>query len=79
MANADEKSAGAQEPALARLAAHYGIEPDFRDARGKEIVTSPETQKRLLAAMGRYRARNSKLQPPLLLQQALHNPGSRRS
>lgn len=52
MANADEKSAGAQEPALARLAAHYGIEPEFRDARGKEIVTSPETQKRLLAAMG---------------------------
>jgi 4-alpha-glucanotransferase len=38
--------------ALASLAAHFGIEPGFRDARGKDVVTSPETQKRLLAAMG---------------------------
>jgi 4-alpha-glucanotransferase len=48
---AKEKS-GVPETALARLASHFGIEPGFRDARGEDVVTTPETQKRLLAAMG---------------------------
>jgi 4-alpha-glucanotransferase len=38
--------------ALGRLAARYGIEAGFRDARGKDIVTRPETQVRLLNGMG---------------------------
>jgi len=47
------ENAGLQErKTLASLAAHFGIEPGFRDARGNDVVTSPETQKRLLAAMG---------------------------
>jgi 4-alpha-glucanotransferase len=40
------------ETALARLAAHFGIEPGFRDAGGEHVVTSSQTQKLLLAAMG---------------------------
>lgn len=38
--------------ALATLAARNGIEPSFRDALGKTLETSPETQRALLAAMG---------------------------
>jgi 4-alpha-glucanotransferase len=38
--------------ALGRLAARYGIEAGFRDARGRDIVTRPETQVRLLNGMG---------------------------
>jgi 4-alpha-glucanotransferase len=41
-----------EETAVDRLAAQFGIEPGFRNARGEEVVTSKETQKRLLAAMG---------------------------
>lgn len=46
------ETSGPPATGLARLAAHFGIEPGFRDARGDDILTSPETQKRLLAAMG---------------------------
>jgi 4-alpha-glucanotransferase len=45
-------SPGAPNATLARLAAHFGIEPGYRNARGEDIITSAETQKRLLAAMG---------------------------
>ncbi|HEV7255875.1 MAG TPA: 4-alpha-glucanotransferase [Mesorhizobium sp.] len=38
--------------ALAELAQVRGIEPGFRDARGEDKRTAPETQRRLLAAMG---------------------------
>jgi 4-alpha-glucanotransferase len=38
--------------ALARLAAHYGIEPGYRNAAGDEVVTSPQTQIQLLQSMG---------------------------
>jgi 4-alpha-glucanotransferase len=74
---AAEENFGAPEKALARLAAHFGIEPVFRDARGKDVVTTPETQKRLLAAMGVVadserncsmaldRERSADAQPPL--------------
>src|SRR5918993_2045172 len=37
---------------LARLAERYGIEPEFRDARGVTVTTAPRTQELLLAAMG---------------------------
>jgi 4-alpha-glucanotransferase len=37
---------------LGRLAAQYGIEPGFRDARGQHIVTSQDTQAGLLRSMG---------------------------
>jgi 4-alpha-glucanotransferase len=38
--------------ALDRLAAQYGIEPGYQDARGEAIATRPETQVRLLGSMG---------------------------
>jgi 4-alpha-glucanotransferase len=38
--------------ALAALAAYYGIEESFRDARGAVQTTSPATRHALLAAMG---------------------------
>lgn len=38
--------------ALGRLAARYGIEAGFCDARGKQIATRPETLVRLLNGMG---------------------------
>jgi 4-alpha-glucanotransferase len=37
---------------LAQLARHFGIEPGFRDARGEDVVTSPQTQTALLGSMG---------------------------
>jgi hypothetical protein len=38
--------------ALGRLAARYGIEAGFRDARGKDIVTRPETRSDCSTAWG---------------------------
>jgi 4-alpha-glucanotransferase len=46
------ENSAAPQTALGRLAAHVGIEPGFRDARGVDVVTSAETQRKLLAAMG---------------------------
>jgi len=43
---------GISATALGRLAVRCGIEAGFRDARGKDIVTRPETQVRLLNGMG---------------------------
>jgi len=42
------------EPAtpLDRLALHMGIEPQFKDARGRIVRTSDDTKRSLLAAMG---------------------------
>jgi hypothetical protein len=40
---------GVAETAVARLAAHYGIEPGFRDARGEDVMTSPDMRRRPLA------------------------------
>ncbi|WP_075216218.1 4-alpha-glucanotransferase [Mongoliimonas terrestris] len=40
------------DPALARLAALYGIEPSFTDANGTPVRASDETRRALLAAMG---------------------------
>jgi malto-oligosyltrehalose trehalohydrolase/4-alpha-glucanotransferase len=39
-------------PPLDRLALQMGIEPWFRDARGRIVRTSDDTRRRLLAAMG---------------------------
>jgi 4-alpha-glucanotransferase len=46
------RRSGGGTTALDRLAARYGIEPGFRDARGEYIETQPETQIRLLGSMG---------------------------
>ena len=44
--------AEATTSALDRLADHMGIVPEFRDARGPKVRTTPETKRGLLAAMG---------------------------
>src|ERR1700761_4451166 len=40
------------EQALSRLAEACGIEPGFKNARGEAVVTAPDVQRKLLAAMG---------------------------
>jgi 4-alpha-glucanotransferase len=47
-----KENSSVPETVLARLAEHFGIERAFRNARGENVVASPATQKRLLAAMG---------------------------
>jgi 4-alpha-glucanotransferase len=47
-----EHVATREDTTLARLAAHFGVEPGYRDARGDDHVTTPVTQRRLLGAMG---------------------------
>src|ERR1700722_4924166 len=45
-------SQGLRMTPLKELAARYGIEESFRDARGRVQITTPATRHALLAAMG---------------------------
>jgi 4-alpha-glucanotransferase len=78
-----------QDGALDELAVRLGIQPDFRDARGKVIQTTSSTKRKLLAAMGMdvadesqakdalrqlKRQAASKVLPPVLVVTASEQP-----